>query len=287
MSAPDPEVDRILQQFSRLFSKPLQLNTPGPDSGETRTDAGRRQGQFSVATANGETLGPEEQEILREVCRLLEVQAQTRTALQNLEERFGLLEHQNADLMVSNQGLAQCSSRDLLTGLFSRSYAMDKLEEEMNRSWRFGSPMSIMLIDLDHLKRINEHFGAAVGDQVLKHVGSILKNSCRVYDVPARFAGEEFCLLLPHTPLNRTRTVAERIRRGIESRPVFSGTTPVYITASIGVSGLESVPEEALFSTSSLLQRADQALEAAKSKGRNCVVTWSPSIASAPIVLDH
>ena len=97
--------------------------------------------------------------------------------------------------------------RDTLTGLYNRWYVMEKIDSEMNRALRHGAPMSVLMLDLDHFKNVNDSFGHSVGDQVLKNVGQVLRESCRVYDVPGRYGGEEFCIVLPETRVGNTHTV--------------------------------------------------------------------------------
>ena len=118
----------------------------------------------------------------------------------------------NLDLSVKNRTLAEISARDSLTGLYNRWYVMEKIDSEMNRSLRHGSPVSVLMLDIDHFKRVNDAFGHTVGDQVLQSVGQVLRESCRVYDVPGRYGGEEFCVVLPETRIGNTTVVAERIR---------------------------------------------------------------------------
>src|SRR5205085_7412887 len=125
---------------------------------------------------------------------------------------------------------------------YNRWYVMEKIESEINRSVRHGSPVSLLMIDIDHFKQVNDSYGHAVGDQVLQSVGKTLRDSCRVYDVPGRYGGEEFCVVLPETRIGYTTVVAERIRNRLEMSELMFGESKVSVTASFGIAGLDSVP---------------------------------------------
>ncbi|HSP35597.1 MAG TPA: GGDEF domain-containing protein, partial [Thermoanaerobaculia bacterium] len=127
-------------------------------------------------------------------------------AIRELRERVVHLSKENFELIVRNRVLSEVSARDALTGLYNRWYVIEKIESEINRSLRHGSPMALMMIDLDHFKDVNDTYGHSVGDDVLRDVARVLKESCRVYDVPGRYGGEEFCVVLPETTLRSTPT---------------------------------------------------------------------------------
>jgi diguanylate cyclase (GGDEF)-like protein len=145
--------------------------------------------------------------------------------------------------------------------------------------------MSLVFLDLDNFKRVNDSFGHSVGDEVLKVVGQVLRESCRVYDVPGRYGGEEFCIILPETRVGNTTQVAERIRSRLASTVLPVGGTSITVTASIGVAGMDSVAEEGVVSAAVLLDRADRALYAAKHHGRNRVELWLPE--APPSATNH
>lgn len=195
--------------------------------------------------------------------------------IEALKLRLRVVEKQNADLLLRNRALAEASSLDPLTGLYNRRFVLDSLEAEMNRAVRSGAPVSVLMLDLDHFKSVNDNHGHAAGDLVLRLVGSVLKENCRVYDVPARYGGEEFCLLLPDTAVENSITVAERIRTRLESKSIaYRDGSTLRITASIGVAALDENDSGEAFGHSALIDRADRALYAAKNRGRNRVVPW-------------
>jgi two-component system, cell cycle response regulator len=195
--------------------------------------------------------------------------------VRELETRVAELQRENLDLAMKNRVLAEVSARDSLTGLYNRWYVMEKIESEMNRSLRHGSPVALLMLDIDHFKRINDSFGHSAGDSVLRSFGQVLRESCRVYDVPGRYGGEEFCIVLPETRVGNTTAVAERIRQRLASSLFDVGTDQVAITASIGIAGLDSPEEEGLVTSSALIERADRALYSAKHRGRNRIEIWS------------
>jgi diguanylate cyclase (GGDEF)-like protein len=158
------------------------------------------------------------------------------------------------------------SQFDLLAGTLNRRGIEHKLEIELRRNERANHPLSVALIDIDFFKAINDTAGHAAGDIALRQVASSISAQLRAYDLLGRFGGDEFLLILPHTPATGAKVVAERIGAAVRS---FSGTTDgPAITLSIGLS--EAVAGD--YSTS-LLARADKALYQAKRQGRNCTRT--------------
>jgi diguanylate cyclase (GGDEF)-like protein len=154
---------------------------------------------------------------------------------------------------------------DPLTGLASRQYLLQDSEQ-----WLKDHPMglALMVVDIDHLRDINEKYGHEIGDSVLKHVGKQLKSSVRKDTLVARYGGEEFGLIVPIGSREEAAKVAERLRFEIEQSPLFFGATPIHITVSIGV----TLYDQSL-SLSKALVEADAKLHDAKVAGRNRVVT--------------
>ncbi|HVT43557.1 MAG TPA: GGDEF domain-containing protein [Thermoanaerobaculia bacterium] len=276
----DPQILRAIQSVSELLGRRLELTTAGAeDNGGivSRTEHGEL---LSIRTIDGRGYSAHERRFLGELLGLIQKSLIADEEQEALDNRLRALERENVDLTMKNRALAEASSRDALTGLYNRWYVLQKIEEELNRSWRHGSPLSLLMIDLDHFKQINDSYGHPAGDQVLQAIGHVLRDSCRIYDIPGRYGGEEFCLMLPETPVNNTMPVAERIRRRVEMTSFNCADLSVRITTSIGVAGLESVPDEALFGASSLIERADRALYTAKDRGRNRIELWTPSLVS-------
>lgn len=169
------------------------------------------------------------------------------------------------------------AQRDFLTGLFNRK-AFDRLIDELTSlACEQSTPLSLLMIDVDHFKRFNDEHGHLIGDEVLKMVARMLKDTVKGTDVVARFGGEEFAVILPHTPLAGARVVAENIRRNIASKELRhrdSKSSYGCVTVSIGIAMFDTADTVPLF-----IKRADEALFAAKHAGRNCVST--SEIASA------
>jgi diguanylate cyclase (GGDEF)-like protein len=166
------------------------------------------------------------------------------------------------------QRYAALISTDELTRLRNRRYVMRRLEEECERADRLGEPLSILLIDLDHFKQVNDTFGHPFGDQVLRRVANRMKSGLRRYDVLGRIGGEEFLIISPGATLEEAMALAERVRAQIETVNVIDGDKECSVTVSIGVtsfSTMEGTPEL-------LMRKADAALYRAKDQGRNRVV---------------
>jgi diguanylate cyclase (GGDEF)-like protein len=287
----DSQVSRLLEQLSTLMGKALVLDESDA-AADFRVISGLPNGanRLAIRTENGESFQLQERGVVQEIADLLQRDATMRSEFQALDQRLRLVERENLDLAMKNRALAEVSSRDTLTGLYTRWYILDKIESEMNRALRHGTPMSLLMIDIDHFKQVNDAHGHQAGDQVLQQIGSLLRDCCRVYDIPGRYGGEEFCLMLPETKLESTMHVAERIRRRVAATPVSGSAGPIHVTASIGVAGLENVPDEDVFNAHSLIERADRALYSAKDRGRNRVETWNSILSNvqrAQLLIEH
>jgi len=159
---------------------------------------------------------------------------------------------------------------DSLTGLYTHGFLQDTLQRQTVCARRYGWPLSLLFLDLDHFKRINDHYGHAVGDEVLRTVADCLKMSIRPSDIAVRYGGEEFVVLLPHTSRGEAEQVAERLRADVEKLTIScpSVDNGVHVTVSVGVA---CFPDDAA-DAPVLLQRADEAMYLAKQAGRNRVV---------------
>jgi diguanylate cyclase (GGDEF)-like protein len=162
---------------------------------------------------------------------------------------------------------AHAAAVDPLTGLFNRRHFHLRLDEEVERARRQASPLALLLIDVDHFKPLNDRLGHLIGDAVLRVVGDVLRRSIRLFDVCARYGGDEFAILMPGGGTENARQIAERIREGVEdSRPsVGPWVHDLRVTASIGMATFAGEAGE------ELIERADRALYEAKRLGRNRV----------------
>jgi diguanylate cyclase (GGDEF)-like protein len=180
------------------------------------------------------------------------------------------------DLEGANEKLYKLSCTDPLTSLFNRRHFNNVLEVEVARVVRYGVPLSLVLVDVDHFKRVNDELGHVMGDEVLRSIAATLGRGARKADVVARYGGEEMALVLTNTGVAGARVVAERLRMAIENATVAAGDVNVRVTASFGVATAE--PEGDVKDAVTLIRRADRALYAAKRRGRNRAVTWTPDL---------
>lgn len=174
------------------------------------------------------------------------------------------------------QKMRLLADTDPLTRLHNRRRFNELAELEFQRAVRYGDPLSVIFIDIDHFKRVNDTFGHAAGDQVLEHVAARLRQ-IRASDLVARYGGEEFVVVSSATGLPDAVVLGERLRQIIEEQPIETLSGPVSVTISVGVASLEP----GVTALSELIQRADHALYLAKAGGRNCVCVWGqvPSVA--------
>ncbi|GIV05431.1 MAG: hypothetical protein KatS3mg016_1006 [Fimbriimonadales bacterium] len=210
----------------------------------------------------------EEQERQRE-----EIQAQNeelQALYQQLRAAHQELAQLNAELVEANRALAQAALTDGLTGLKNHRAFHESLHNLVQMAERHRQPLSLVMLDIDHFKQFNDRFGHPAGDELLKQVAEVLRQSARAYDVVARYGGEEFALLLPNTTLEQAVQVAERIRAQISQ--IQNPHAPV--SASLGVASYRMGTPPA-----TLLYEADAALYRAKHNGRNQVCIYHPEAA--------
>ena len=163
--------------------------------------------------------------------------------------------------------LTKMATTDQLTGLHNRHYMSDMLSKKVSRAKRHGEALSVIIVDIDHFKNVNDTFGHLIGDIILKSVGQVLLDSARKEDIAARFGGEEFVLILDHCNLEDAQKKAEGLREQIEKLQ----PQKIAITASFGVAQLN----KSIDKYEDLLKNADKALYKAKEEGRNRVITYT------------
>ena len=170
-------------------------------------------------------------------------------------------------LIAAHEALHHEATHDRLTGLWNRGRILDQLGRELIRSRREHRPLSVVIADIDHFKRINDDLGHAAGDAALVAVAQVIRTSLRPTDFAARMGGEEFALIFPDTALGGAITAAERLREAVASVQVdYKGAALRRITVSLGLAALEQGAD-----AQSLLAQADQALYRAKRSGRDRV----------------
>lgn len=190
--------------------------------------------------------------------------SQTRARLQKSEHE---LKRQLDEINSLQARLQEQATRDGLTGLYNRRYCDETLERELARCGRDGHELSILMIDLDHFKKINDSYGHQAGDDVLRILASLLEEQVRASDVACRYGGEEFLVLLPGAGLETARQRAEAWRAACAARSICVGQHEIRATLSIGIAtypGQAATPQ-------TLLRAADMALYQAKLEGRNRV----------------
>lgn len=173
--------------------------------------------------------------------------------------------------------LAENAARDPLTALFNRRHFEDRLQAELGAAHRHGRALSVLLVDVDNFKGVNDRLGHAAGDEALQAIAAVLRAAVRKEDVLARWGGEEFVIAARETALAGARALAERIRAAVERAPIRGGGEDLPLTVSVGVAVSEGRdPYEPGQSERDLLGTADRALYLAKQTGRNRVVAVPP-----------
>ena len=163
---------------------------------------------------------------------------------------------------------------DTLTNLYNRRYFEERLEVEAQKSFFSDTSLSLVMVDIDHFKRVNDTFGHTEGDRVLCEIASLLKTSVRKNDTVARYGGEEFILILPEAGLEESSMISERIRRLVENTPFEVGQAQINLTVSLGISNF---PSHQARTKEELIKMADLALYDAKRGGRNRVSIFNQS----------
>jgi diguanylate cyclase (GGDEF)-like protein len=182
-------------------------------------------------------------------------------------------QQQTNTLMEQNVKLKQAATTDALTGLANRATFDEYLETHFKAAIEGGKTISMLMLDVDKFKSVNDRYGHPMGDAVLKQIGKLVRTAARTNDLVARYGGEEIILILPGTPRSVATAIAESVRRAIAVSPMVLGPTKLSITASIGVATHE--PGGPFQEGAHLIKAADMAVYAAKRGGRNCVKVFS------------
>jgi diguanylate cyclase (GGDEF)-like protein len=205
---------------------------------------------------------------------LARVQAGERViALQRQVEIDKLTDRRRVAQMAQlTRRLRAVSLMDALTGLYNRRYAMNALQDAWNASERYNRTVSVVMVDIDHFKRVNDEHGHQAGDTVLRATADVLRASCRRSDTVCRLGGEEFLVINANGSLEEALACAGRLRAAVEANQVVADSFDGHVTISLGVA--ERTPE--MNSIDDLLAASDLAVYAAKSQGRNRVCTSQP-----------
>jgi diguanylate cyclase (GGDEF)-like protein len=179
--------------------------------------------------------------------------------------RFGLADALDESF---HENLMSSALRDGLTKLFNKRYLMDRLDSELKFAQRHETALSLLMLDIDHFKKINDTHGHLAGDAVLAQLANVLSRAVRNEDVVARFGGEEFAIILRAIAIDQAAHMAERLRKLVEGATIDSGGKHLKATVSIGVGGFPTTPVKTI---AELIDTADKALYRAKHAGRNRV----------------
>ena len=182
--------------------------------------------------------------------------------------RQAALEQEKLELLHESNRMRHYAEHDGLTGLLNRRVLVERLGEEMVRSRRDETPLSVIIADVDHFKKVNDAFGHLAGDLVLKEIGKVFTHTLRPYDCVGRYGGEEFLLVLPNCGIESALIRGEQLREAVQSAHIRDGETLLRVTASFGVASVLPSHDE----TEAVIRAVDTALYRAKSSGRNCVV---------------
>jgi len=180
-----------------------------------------------------------------------------------------------ASLAIQNSLHYEHSVRDGKTGLFNHGFFMLRLNDEIARTARIGHPFSVIVMDVDKFKNFNDNFGHLAGDAVLEQIAAAIRDNVRVQDIPSRFGGEEFTVLLPETSHQAALVVAERLRTAVAATIVPWDTPLPQITIS---AGLASFQNQSPVTAAEMIRRADEALYLSKKRGRNRTTTWGAGL---------
>jgi len=226
--------------------------------------AGPRRGASESAAASAPAASPESEDVgmMGSFSRILGEIEEQGNEINDFAQR---LESAYKELEFSNARLKEFSFKDEVTGLYNRRFFSIRLEEEVSRYRRFNHPVSVMLIDLDGFKNVNDELGHGAGDETLRDMADILLKYSRGINVIGRYGGDEFAVLLVETSKAGARLYADRIRQVLATYPFANGRR---VTASFGIAAL---PEDVAPAADDLIRAADEALYAAKRAGKNRV----------------
>lgn len=190
-----------------------------------------------------------------------------RTVRMEIATDITTLKNSEQKLLAAKMLAEERASQDELTRLFNRRAFFEQGKQLFKQARRYQQHVSVMMIDIDHFKNINDNHGHTVGDCVLKTIASLLQKSIREVDILARIGGEEFAVIMPQTGIEEAGKLAERIRRCIEKEPIQHDALQINMTASFGIAACKAEDND----LDKMLTKADDALYIAKKKGRNQV----------------
>lgn len=254
------------------------------DAGKTKTlqtEIKQREGQIRHVSINVSPVTDDKSKFLGRIITFNDI-TEIHSLLDNIRDKNLILLEQNKELLMvqeelhkANQKLRQMAITDDLTNCYNRRYILGHMTDEIAVAFRYKIPFSIMILDIDEFKLINDTYGHLAGDDILRGVVIAVKKNLRRSDIVSRFGGEEFIIYAPHTDRPGALSLAEKIRVTVENHSTRISQYYINVTISIGLISFDDWSVEACpleKTLENLLTRADEALYKAKAKGRNCVV---------------
>ena len=269
--------DREEGEFARVRARPGEgLSAIVVNQGKPLYVPDLRRGEFKIAGDDAGIRSWLGTPITRyeEIVGVLSVQSREPRVFGENQQRVLEAIGAQAGTAIQNARLYELATVDGLTGLFVRRYFDSRLREELERARRYSTEFSVVLLDVDNFKKLNDTYGHGVGDRVLREVAHVMRRNMRGVDIPARYGGEEFAFILPRTGMLDAHAVAERLRHDLSEARIAADDKVVRVTASLGLS---SFPESGAESADELIKMADTALYRAKQTGKNRVeLYWRP-----------
>ena len=201
-----------------------------------------------------------------------------------------MVDQRTQELQLKNKVLREISIKDPLTELYNRRYFIDRLQQEFDRAKRYNTSLILVMLDIDLFKNINDEYGHDAGDEYLKEVATVIQQSLRGSDIPARIGGEEFCIIFPDSNIDVIKLAIERLRAEIAEMTIKYDGYTISSTCSFGIAEMD----DQVTNYKILLKQADLCLYQAKNTGRNKVVSYllsetsnDPSPAGQPVPDKH
>jgi len=274
-----------MENLKEIFAErwPVSVDNEKEDQTMDRLD---RQKAFSVTLSGGKSiyiLPLFSRDLLQGIIVLLWEYERRIDNYRHMEDMVRIVADQTALGLERHHlyaGVKKLGLTDDLTGLSNRRMFNHLMDREINRSRRYGRPLSLVMIDIDHFKKINDTWGHQAGDMVLRELGALMRENFRRLDVPARYGGEEFAAILPETSLEEAIQFSERFRLIVENALFMNGKTRIPVTISLGIASVGNSPLSEEMDADELLHYADRALYQAKNNGRNRIAAGRGTVNS-------